>query len=501
MRSLVLQGKNPQGEYLTSNTLKDWGLSIIINNVPGPGNYYRDPEHGIIDVSVEHEFTDKEWFTAVPDSDGSNSFNWIRAGKDVTTGATSILLNDENVPGAGSTNPYYDPNQYFEKLWDGRVAPYEFCAKNESSSTLFTFGFAYSKSNTTYNSRLQNLASIDLVLTPDRTKWTQCIVLEGADNSLEDLTEGQMTHLNMRYSPSRLNVNDLTSEDGSEIGRSWFPGYAINLETGERLNIAFSEDSYQEYDNGTDMMWNPTSRFFGNGIYPIFGGRHTIYVFQGSEGRSANSGIVDGVPYDGGKTYQNILSVGPGGTIPQASKQALFSQVMWVIPAMTAAGYEIGEDGTPPSEVTMKIRMEKPYAPYFEGNSDKNDYRPAYFFNTESFRPDYSLEHGKKAMEDINIVPNPYYGFSKYESSKIDNLVRITNLPEKCDISIYSLDGALIRRIKKDNPSTFEDWNLTNNADVPVASGLYLIHIDGFDLGEKVLKWFGAMKRIDLDSF
>ena len=104
-------------------------------------------------------------------------------------------------------------------------------------------------------------------------------------------------------------------------------------------------------------------------------------------------------------------------------------------------------------------------------------------------------------MEDINIVPNPYYGFSKYESSKIDNLVRITNLPEKCDISIYSLDGALIRRIKKDNPSTFEDWNLTNNADVPVASGLYLIHIDGFDLGEKVLKWFGAMKRIDLDSF
>ena len=40
----------------------------------------------------------------------------------------------------------------------------------------------------------------------------------------------------------------------------WFPGYAIDIETGERLNIIFSEDSWQTSENGSDMKWNPTGR-------------------------------------------------------------------------------------------------------------------------------------------------------------------------------------------------------------------------------------------------
>jgi hypothetical protein len=100
-----------------------------------------------------------------------------------------------------------------------------------------------------------------------------------------------------------------------------------------------------------------------------------------------------------------------------------------------------------------------------------------------------------------NIVPNPYYAFSGYEGSAIDNRVKLTNLPVKCEISIYTLDGALVRRIKKDDITTEADWNLKNNANVPIASGLYIIHIDAGDLGEKVLKWMGVMRELDLDSF
>ena len=59
----------------------------------------------------------------------------------------------------------------------------------------------------------------------------------------------------------------------------WFPGYAINLETGERLNVAFGEDSYQDLNNGKDMIWNPTNN--ANYPYPYaFGGKHFIYVFS-----------------------------------------------------------------------------------------------------------------------------------------------------------------------------------------------------------------------------
>ena len=46
----------------------------------------------------------------------------------------------------------------------------------------------------------------------------------------------------------------------TSTGWSWFPGYAIDLETGTRLNMAFGENSWMVGDNGNDMRWNPTSR-------------------------------------------------------------------------------------------------------------------------------------------------------------------------------------------------------------------------------------------------
>jgi len=34
-----------------------------------------------------------------------------------------------------------------------------------------------------------------------------------------------------------------------------------------------------------------------------------------------------------------------------------------------------------------------------------------------------------------------------------------------------------------------------------IASGGYLIHVHAPDIGEKVVKWFGALRPVDLDSF
>ncbi len=102
----------------------------------------------------------------------------------------------------------------------------------------------------------------------------------------------------------------------------------------------------------------------------------------------------------------------------------------------------------------------------------------------------------------INVVPNPYYGYSAYETNQLDTKVKFTNLPPKCTISIYTLNGVLVRRIKKDDPTTTSaDWDIKNQANVPIASGVYIIHIDAGELGEKVLKWFGVMRQYDLDSF
>ena len=126
---------------------------------------------------------------------------------------------------------------------------------------------------------------------------------------------------------------------------------------------------------------------------------------------------------------------------------------------------------------------------------------PKYSFSTADIANKVSVEKGKEALELVNIVPNPYYAFSSYESSSIDNRVKFTNLPPQCDISIYTLDGSLVRRIRKDDQTTEADWNLKNGASVPISSGMYIIHIDAGERGEKVLKWMGVMRELDLDSF
>ncbi len=45
------------------------------------------------------------------------------------------------------------------------------------------------------------------------------------------------------------------------------------------------------------------------------------------------------------------------------------------------------------------------------------------------------------------------------------------------------------------------DWDLKNDFGIPIASGLYVIHVNAPGVGEKTIKWFGSLRPIDLDTF
>ena len=116
-------------------------------------------------------------------------------------------------------------------------------------------------------------------------------------------------------------------------------------------------------------------------------------------------------------------------------------------------------------------------------------------------------------MDAINVVPNPYLAFSAYEEITTANVVKITNLPARCVVTIYSLDGQFIRQYNRDevefrtsgsNPgvsfsqiSPAIEWDLENAAGIPISSGVYLIHVAAEGLGERVIKWFGVNREFD----
>ena len=144
--------------------------------------------------------------------------------------------------------------------------------------------------------------------------------------------------------------------------------------------------------------------------------------------------------------------------------------------------------------------LKKPYK-YFVTRENKNRYNPRYSFTTNGIYTEKNQEFGEQAMSTIRMVPNPYFAYSGYENSPVENKVKLTNLPEKCKISIYTINGGLVKTIIKDDLSTEASWDIKNSAGVPIASGTYLIQVDAGHLGTRVVKWLGIMRELDLDSF
>ncbi len=502
----------------------DWGFSVNVRQIAyagtkfstGSGSFVNMAEkNGFIGSEVKFDVT-KIWYGGVPDQDGDNEMNWIRSGTYKSSASASWSDYD-----MASSNPV-DKDADYEKVVDGTWAPYRLCAHQNafptsgadlSAAILPAFDATSVNSNA---HKLNNLPSVDIVLTSDKSKWTRCVVVETDPDPVRvGFTNG--LKLQARSHDSWVSPNDLNA-DGSPkytaksvehpAGLSWFPGYAINLETGERLDIMFGEDSWLLSDNGNDMLWNPTATMFGKTGEAKYGGRHYIYVMN--HRYAYNGDDQDGNPATNSPVaYLTSLTSGNANII-----RTVYEDAQWVNVPLAISSFGVNlksaREGIIPSDVTVKLRVAKPYGKFTTMLNDEHPNYPLYSFDMGDLAAKRNdTAQGKSALDLVNVVPNPYYAYSNYETSQIDTRVKITNLPPKCTVTIYSVDGTMIRQYKRDNDSeTFLDWDLKNNANIPVSSGLYLIHISAQGLGDKgdapaqrVIKWFGVMRPIDLNTF
>jgi hypothetical protein len=115
----------------------------------------------------------------------------------------------------------------------------------------------------------------------------------------------------------------------------------------------------------------------------------------------------------------------------------------------------------------------------------------------------YQADVAKADVEKINVFPNPYYGVNPREVNKYSRFVTFSHLPAKATIRIFNLAGQLVRTIEKDPVGgQFVQWNLLTDNNFPVASGLYIVHIDMPELGKtKILKVAIIQEQQILDHF
>jgi hypothetical protein len=539
---------------INEDLLLDYGLSITW------GQYEYFNEDGVViahktdllESSIEFADPLNPWFTGIPDVDGFDDLNWIRSGTVESTDNTpeEEAVYDDYRDGSGA-EPFTDATETFEKVLDGTWSP--FCLG--SFSTTLTDGtwmnIAAPTSEATSGdlspaiefaniSNIKGLNNIDVVFTSDKSKWSRCPVLEM--QSITDIANDQFNGAN--GDPEKMfcrkhksvDKNGRSSGDAgynaaegeiiSTWGMGWFPGYVIDVGTGERLNVAFGEDSWLAGENGNDMIFNPSNRLFGSNGQALFGGQHWIYVFKNiraetftefdstEEGNGADLDYCPG--YDQGEFLFSKLG---NPNLSAGDLKKVYRACTWIGSSLSTAT-NLGElnsggnamltpeEGLIPNTCRVRLRVAKAYGlgnpsgGALDAAGAKNGWRNLYRFSTEGVatvtNDAATLE---SELDNINIVPNPYYAFSSYETNKLDNRVKITNLPAVCTVSIYDLNGTRIRQFKKGDPSTSLDWDLKNDQNIPIASGTYIIHIEVPGIGEKILKWFGVMRPIDLDSF
>lgn len=452
--------------------IQDWGLSLDVKQVVRPGD---DETNGNGFITGSSEFADntKRWLTFLQDEEGcENAANWIRSG--ISTNPDDATCDD--VIGVDSLQAY-------EKVLGGTWAPFALASRHNDGPAYSTATLIQS---TSFLNRVQ---SVNIVITPDKSKWSRCPVFETNDDAT--YSEGEVDKLDLRAAPS---VNKEGQPDGSGTGFGWFPGYAINVETGERLNIAFGESSRLAQDNGRDMIFNPSPRtiLFDNGLLQnILGGKHFIYVFN----HNANSEN-DMPRYDEGNFIRTQLAAGTS-----AGKRRVFQDCIW-----TGIPIGVATQDLLATELSIKLRVGRPYEANYNASESAaapiNNNNPVYRFNTaEIFARKQNQTAAEGALSLINVVPNPYYAYSGYETGQLDNRVKITNLPQDCKITIYTANGTLVRTYDKGDPKTSLDWDMKNQSGITISSGIYIIHVNVPGVGEKVVKWFGVLRPIDLDTF
>ncbi len=101
----------------------------------------------------------------------------------------------------------------------------------------------------------------------------------------------------------------------------------------------------------------------------------------------------------------------------------------------------------------------------------------------------YSADKAKLDAGHVNVFPNPYYAFNPLERNRLQRFVTFNGLPSKATLRIFNLAGQLVRTLQKNDNTQFQQWDLTNKDNFPVASGIYIAYVDMPDIGAtKVVK-------------
>lgn len=104
-------------------------------------------------------------------------------------------------------------------------------------------------------------------------------------------------------------------------------------------------------------------------------------------------------------------------------------------------------------------------------------------------------------LNNVRAVPNPYYLASEYDTDSYNRVMRFSNLPTECTISIFTLSGDLVRKLSKNSPESYFNWDIENQDGIPLASGIYVFVVEAPGMGHKIGKLALFTEREQLQQY
>jgi hypothetical protein len=280
------------------------------------------------------------------------------------------------------------------------------------------------------------------------TTWPQ------ADSSAEALAALSKTAYPDRWSKAVVYRRDQGYAVQPTLGDVPFTAWDMESDPPRQLKLAFVEDANDGSGNFLfDMGWNGSA-------FADLGGREYIFILNDTYDEQYTeylNGTLDG-------TFNNVMYAGGWGA-----------------------------------------RGEHPYLEdAFEFTiiaSHVNSANDVFTFTAPSAKSVTNADL-KKDIKKISVVPNPYYGYHKNEANIFSRWIQFNNLPanQKVKIKIFDLAGNLIRTLDKPmDASTIMQYDLKNEYELPIASGIYVYHVNVKGIGTKVgkLAIFAPNERLD----
>tara|TARA_B100000315_G_scaffold260651_1_gene323724 strand:+ start:2128 stop:5337 length:3210 start_codon:yes stop_codon:yes gene_type:complete len=82
-------------------------------------------------------------------------------------------------------------------------------------------------------------------------------------------------------------------------------------------------------------------------------------------------------------------------------------------------------------------------------------------------------------LSSVQVVPNPYIVHSMFPETEYLKLIRFTNLPSKCTITIFTISGEKVTQIEHENEDEgYITWDLRTVNNQEISPGLYLYVVE-----------------------